>query len=125
MNHEENEVELKIEKVEIIEDEMPHKAEDGRTWQEEFEMAGSELADFLKKASREVTARRIVVTNKHGRTLLDIPIAVGAIGLIPPLLIWTAGLTALALLASCKVRIEHAAPPEIEGNGPAEEAPAA
>lgn len=123
---EEKNIEVKIEKVDIIEDEAPHKAENGRTWKEEFEMAGSELGDFLKKAFHEVTVRRVIVKNKNGRVLLDIPAAVGAIGLIPPLLLWTAGITAVAVLTNCSVTVVRDAKEEVETETEerAEEAPA-
>lgn len=108
--HNEQEYETKIEKVDIVEDEKPGEGgeeKESRAWREEFQVAGGELVDFLKKMTREATVRRIIVRNKHGRTLLDIPVAVGAVGLLPPLLMWSALAFGAAVLTSCSVTIER------------------
>ena len=114
---EEKDLEMNIEKVEVIEDEKEATADEETSWREEFEVAGGELADFLGRILREVNVRRIIVKNKHGRTLLDIPVAVGAIGLLPPLLMWSAIAVGAAVLTNCSVTIERV--DKGEGNVPA------
>lgn len=101
------EYETKMENVDIVQDEG---MDDGKTWQEEFEVAGGELAGFVKKMYHEVTVRRIIVKNKDGRVLLDIPAAVGALGFLPPLFVWSAVAVGAAVLTNCSVTLERVEP---------------
>ena len=101
------EYETKMENVDIVQDEG---IDEGKSWQEEFEVAGSELAGFLKKMVHEVTVRRIIVKNKDGRVLLDIPAAVGALGFLPPLFVWSAVAVGAAVLTNCSVTLERVEP---------------
>ena len=49
------------------------------TW-ERLNVAGDQLVDTLKRLLREGSVRRIVV-RKQGRTLLDVPVNAGVVGL--------------------------------------------
>ncbi len=106
-HQDEKNLEMKIEKVDIVEDEKAGGDESTRTWQEEFQVAGGELVDFLKKVMHEVNVRRITVKNRHGRVILDIPAAVGAFGLLPPLFMWTVVAFGVAVVTNCSVTIER------------------
>ena len=90
--------------------------EEGRTWTEEFEVAGEELISFLQMLYKEVNVRRIMVHNREGRVLLDIPVAVGLVGFFPPLLMYTAVALGAAVLTSCTITVERVA----EADAPAE-----
>ena len=108
--------ETDVEKVDIVQDEETGSAKNGKSWREEFEVAGGELAGFLSKVMREVNVRRIIVRNSSGRKLLDIPVAVGAIGLLPPLIMWSAIAVGAAVLTNCSVTIVRV---EKDGNASA------
>ena len=103
-----NEIETRLENIDIIEEEAAEN--EGKTWQEEVEVAGKDLADFVKKMYHEVTVRRIIVKNKDGRVLLDIPAAVGALGFLPPLFVWSAIAVGAAVLTNCSVTLERVEP---------------
>ena len=107
----------KPEVIEITEEEL--STEDaGRKWSEEFEMAGGEAKRFVKTAWKEGNLRRVVVRNESGETVVNLPVAVGALGLFPPLFGPMVGIaavgTVVALLTKCKISVERHA---MEENG--------
>jgi hypothetical protein len=65
---------------------------------EEIKVTGGELADKVKALIHEGSASRLMVKDEHGRTVVEIPVAVAAVGavLAPEL----AALGAIAALAS-------------------------
>ena len=96
--------------IEITEEDVA--AEDsGRSWTEEFEMAGGEVMGFIKNLWKEGNVRRIVIRNEAGETLVNLPVAVGALGLIPPLFGPVIALSAVgaivALVSKCKISVER------------------
>ncbi len=107
--------EKKVEEIEevvrvVIEEETENTAateEEGRSWTEEFEVAGGELISFLQTLYTEVNVRRIMVKSSSGRTLLDIPVAVGLVGFFPPLLLYTAVALGAAVLTNCTITVER------------------
>lgn len=65
---------------------------------EEFKVSGDELLSFIKKLIHEGNIRRIIVKDKDGNTLLEIPLTVGlAVSILIP--IWVA-IGAIAALAT-------------------------
>ena len=96
-----------------------HKAEEtGKRRFEEFSVRGGDLKDTLGRLAREATARKITLRNESGKTLAQIPLAIGAAGvlIIGP---WTAALLAAAWLTRVSILIEYEELP-----APAEEIPA-
>lgn len=96
----------------------------GRTWTEEFEMAGREVMKFLERLVHEGNVRRVIV--KQGeRVLFDIPLTLAAAGGV--LTLWWAWPVALAglvvgLAARLTVIVERVdkgeqPPAEPEGDG--------
>ena len=89
--------------------EMPPKRE--RTWTEEFEVAGKDLVERVKKLIAEGNVRRVIIRNEKGESLLEIPLTAGvvvggALALAYPVL---AALGALAaLIAHFKVDVVRA-----------------
>lgn len=65
---------------------------------EEHKVPGEKLVERVKELIREGNARRVIVKNDEGQTLLEIPLTVGVFGavLIP---VWVA-LGAIAALAT-------------------------
>ena len=80
---------------------------EGKSWTEDVQMAGSDVLDFVKKVYQESTARRIMVKNKDGRVLVDIPVVVGALGLLPGIFVYTIVALGVALLSQCTITVER------------------
>ena len=96
-----------------------HKAEEtGKRRFEEFSARGGDLKDTLGRLAREATVRKITLRNESGKTLAEIPLALGAAGvlIIGP---WTAALLAAAWLTRVSILIEYEEAPAPE---PAESA---
>lgn len=70
--------------------------------QEEFSVSGEELLDTIKKLVREGNARRIMIQNANGTTMLEIPLTVGVVGaaLLP---VWAAVGALAALMTKCRI----------------------
>lgn len=69
------------------------------------------LNEKIEQLVREGTARRIVVRNDQGRTVLDLPVAVGLVAaLMAPML--TAAGSVLALAGGWKIDVERTADEE-------------
>ncbi|HMN12259.1 MAG TPA: DUF4342 domain-containing protein [Bellilinea sp.] len=65
---------------------------------EEFKVSGQQLVDKVKEIIHEGNIRRIVIKNKEGSTIMEMPVTLGAIGAVfAPIL---AAVGALAALAS-------------------------
>jgi len=65
---------------------------------EEFAVSGDMLVAKIKELVHEGNIRRIVIKNEQGRTLIDVPLTVGVVGvLVAPQL---AALDAIAALVS-------------------------
>src|SRR5687768_9761465 len=51
----------------------------GRAFNEELEVAGSQLVERVRELIEEGTVRRLIIRNAEGRTLLEIPLSFGAV----------------------------------------------
>ena len=74
---------------------------------EELKVSGAALKGKLKALIREGNVRRIVVRTPDGRTILDVPIAAGLVGvwLLP---FWATIGSIVALAASYTILVERA-----------------
>ncbi len=65
---------------------------------EEFEVKGEEIVSKIKEILHEGNIRRVIIKNEAGRTLIDIPLTIGVVGvlLVPQL----AAIGAIAALVS-------------------------
>lgn len=70
--------------------------------QEEFKVSGTDLKDRVKKLIEEGNARKIIIKNEKGDTLLEIPVTLGAIGAILAPVLAAVGAIA-ALLTNCTI----------------------
>lgn len=78
-----------------------------RTWSEEIQVMGSELAERVKELIQEGNVRRLIIRNQNNDILLEIPLTAGvAVGGV--LTIFTPVLVALGAMASllAKVKVE-------------------
>ena len=65
---------------------------------EEFKVAGSKVKEKVKELIREGNVRRIMLRNGKGRTLIDMPLNAGVLG-VALLPLWAA-IGTIALLAT-------------------------
>ena len=70
--------------------------------QEEFKVSGTDLKDRVKKLIEEGNARKIIIKNEKGDTILEIPVTLGAIGaILAPVLAAVGAIE--ALLTNCTI----------------------
>lgn len=81
---------------------MPSKKENIK---QEFKVSGEELVKKVKNVIKEGNARRIIIKNEKGDSLMEIPLTFAVVGtLIAPIL---AAVGALAgLLTKCTIIVE-------------------
>lgn len=71
---------------------------------EEFKVNGAELVDRVKELVHEGNVRRIIIKDKSGKTLIEIPLTIGVIGaVLAPVLAAVGGIAALATECSIVV----------------------
>lgn len=70
----------------------------------EFKLNGAELVAKIKELIKAGNARRIIIKNEKGESLLEIPLTVGAVGtIIAPVLAAVGALA--ALLTKCSIEV--------------------
>lgn len=70
--------------------------------QEEFKVSGAELKEKVKELIKEGNARRIIIKNEKGDTVLEIPVTIGAIGVVLAPVLAAVGALA-AILTNCTI----------------------
>lgn len=80
-----------------------------RNYQEELQVMGEQLLTRVKELIHEGNVRRIII-KQEGRTILEIPLTVGVVGvLVAPVL---AAIGAIgALIAQCSIEVIRSEPP--------------
>lgn len=92
--------------------------EEKKTFSEQIEVTGNQLVDQFKKLIEEGNIRRVIVRTQDGKTLVEIPLTVGAaiggaLALFNP---WLAMLGALgALVARVNIEVVREEPDTVEG----------
>jgi len=72
---------------------------------EEFKVSGEELVEKIKEIIKEGNARRIIIKNEDGKSVVEFPLTIGAIGaLIAPILAAVGAIA--ALLTKCTIVVE-------------------
>jgi hypothetical protein len=80
----------------------------GEVVQEEFSVSADNLVSTVKELIHEGNVTRIVIRDEQRRTLLDMPVTVGFVGVV--LAPWLAALGAIAALATrCTIAVERRA----------------
>lgn len=70
--------------------------------QEEFKVNGEELVKKVKELIKRGNARRIIIKNEKGESIMEFPLTVGAVGaLLVPVLAAVGALA--ALLTNCTI----------------------
>lgn len=70
--------------------------------QEEFKISGAELKEKVKELIKEGNARRIIIKNEKGDTVMEIPLTIGAVGVILVPVLAAVGALA-AVLTNCTI----------------------
>ncbi|MEI7451971.1 MAG: DUF4342 domain-containing protein [Candidatus Falkowbacteria bacterium] len=73
---------------------------------EEFKIKGDELLKKVKELIHEGNVRRIVIQNEKGKTVVEIPLTIGAIGAIVAPALAAIG-TIAALINKCTIIVER------------------
>lgn len=82
---------------------MPKKKEQTN---EEFKVSGDDIVKKVKELIKEGNARRIIIKNEKGETMLEAPLTLGAVGaVIAPVLAAVGALA--ALLTKCTIVVER------------------
>jgi hypothetical protein len=76
-----------------------------KTTREEFKVAGHEILAKVKELIKAGNARRIIIKNEKGETLIELPLTVGAVGAIFAPVLAAVGALA-ALVADCTIVVE-------------------
>ncbi|MBI3943707.1 MAG: DUF4342 domain-containing protein [Chloroflexi bacterium] len=74
---------------------------------EEFKVKGDEVVAKIKEIIHEGNVRRLMIKDEEGKTLVEIPLTIGVIGvlLVP---VWAAIGAIAALVADCTILVEKA-----------------
>ena len=81
---------------------MEDEKENNEAPKEEFKVSGEELLAKVKAIIKEGNARRIIIKNEKGDTIVEIPVILGAVrALIAPALAVVG--TIAALVAKCTI----------------------
>jgi hypothetical protein len=72
---------------------------------EEFKVSGEEITGKVKELIRGGNARRIIIKNEKGETIIEIPLTIGVVGtVIAPVLAAVGAIAALA--TKCTIVVE-------------------
>ena len=76
------------------------------TKKEEFKLSGEDLMEKVKQVIHEGNVRRIIVKNKEGKTLIELPLTIGVVGVLLAPLFAAIG-TIAALVTECTLIVER------------------
>lgn len=77
-----------------------------KTTTEEFKLSGEELLVKVKQLVKEGNVRRIVIKNKDGKTLIELPLTIGVVGAVIAPVLAAVGAIA-ALVTECTILVER------------------
>ena len=73
---------------------------------EEVKVSGNKVIETVKNILHEGNVRRLIIKNEEGKTLVEVPLTVAAIGvLVAP--VWAAIGAIAALVAECTIEVER------------------
>ena len=72
---------------------------------EEYQVDGDYLVHKVKELVHEGNIRRITIKNEEGKRLIEIPLTIGAVGIVL-LPVWAAIGAVVALVADCTIVVE-------------------
>ncbi len=78
----------------------------GDSRREEFKVNGEELLGKVKEIIREGNARRLIIKDKDGKTMIEIPLTAGVVGIVIAPVLAAVGAIA-ALVTECSIIVER------------------
>ncbi len=72
---------------------------------EEFKVSGDDVVSFVKNVIKEGNARKIIIKNEKGDTLIEFPVTFGAVGILVAPALAAVGAIA-ALISKCTIVVE-------------------
>lgn len=79
-----------------------------KTHEEEFKINGEELLKKVKQLINEGNIRRITIKNKDGKSIMEIPLTIGVVGVVLAPILAAVGALA-ALMTECTLVVEREA----------------
>lgn len=79
--------------------------EKNNSQKEEFKVSGEELVKKIKELIKEGNARKIIIKSEKGDTMLEVPLTIGAIGVVVAPVLAAVGALA-ALVTKCTIVVE-------------------
>jgi hypothetical protein len=76
-----------------------------KTTKEEFKVSGADVVKKIKEIVKAGNIRRISIKNEEGKTLIEVPLTLGVVG-IALLPIWAAIGAVAALVTNCTIVVE-------------------
>jgi len=73
---------------------------------EEFKVSGEQLIAKVKELINEGNVRRIIIKNKEGKTLIELPLTIGVVGAVLAPVLAAVGAVA-ALVTECSILVER------------------
>jgi hypothetical protein len=80
---------------------------------EEYQVDGDYLVHKIKELVHEGNIRRIIIKNEEGKRLIEIPLTIGAVGVVL-LPVWAAIGAIAALVTNCTIVVEKVEEPPTE-----------
>ncbi|MGD9092643.1 MAG: DUF4342 domain-containing protein [Anaerolineales bacterium] len=80
---------------------------------EEYQVDGDYLVHKIKELVHEGNIRRITIKNEEGKRLIEIPLTIGAVGVVL-LPVWAAIGAIAALVTNCTIVVEKVEEPPTE-----------
>lgn len=80
---------------------------------EEFKIKGDELLAKVKQLINEGNVRKIIIKNKDGKTVVELPLTIGVVGAVFAPVLAAVGAIA-ALLSECTLVVERDGPKKEE-----------
>ena len=81
-------------------------ADEKKTKTEEFKVSGNDIVAKVKEIIQEGNARRIIIKNEKGVSLMEIPLTVGVVGaLLAPYLAAIGAV--VAVVSNCSIVVER------------------
>lgn len=79
---------------------------DAKSTKEEFKLSGEELLGKVKEIIREGNARRLIIKDKDKKTMIEIPLTAGVVGIVIAPVLAAVGAIA-ALVTECTIIVER------------------
>lgn len=79
--------------------------------EETFHVRGEKLLEKVKELIKEGNIRRIIIKDKSGKTLVEIPLTIGLVGAVLAPVLAAIGAIA-ALVTECSITVEREETPE-------------